>query len=166
MAWTSPISWTAGATVTAAQMNTEVRDHLNELKGMLDNITRNTAASSGNSTKLSITRDNLTDDAMETRITGETDERFRIRADGSLCWGGGGAPTVQGLYWDAGAVKTAWVLYNAQVGKMWPKAGPIDDSDIPSGYTGPNTGLFGYDSTNHKIMVKDGATWRSTAALT
>ena len=32
MAWTVPLTWTAGQLVTAAQMNTHVRDNLNLLK--------------------------------------------------------------------------------------------------------------------------------------
>lgn len=45
--WTTPITWTAGQTVTAAQMNTETRDHLNWAKGALDqlNVTSDVAPS-------------------------------------------------------------------------------------------------------------------------
>lgn len=43
--WTSPITWVASTTLTAAQLNTEVRDHLNWLKGALsiNGITSDTA---------------------------------------------------------------------------------------------------------------------------
>lgn len=36
MAWVSPRTWVASAILTAAQLNTDVRDNLNYLKGLLD----------------------------------------------------------------------------------------------------------------------------------
>ena len=43
--WTTPITWAASSTVTAAQMNTEIRDHANWLKGAFTqmNVTSDTA---------------------------------------------------------------------------------------------------------------------------
>jgi hypothetical protein len=37
MAWSEPITWTADQVVTAAQMNSEVRDKMNLLKVPIDN---------------------------------------------------------------------------------------------------------------------------------
>lgn len=86
--WTAPITWTNGA-VTAAQMNTEVRDHLTWLKAALDLLTGNTADDQGDSTSLRILRPNGADLAFGTRRTSDSQDRLRIRADGAILWGPG-----------------------------------------------------------------------------
>ena len=49
---------------------------------------------------------------------------------------------------------------------LYTKAGAISDSDFPAGDL-PPVGFIGYDTTNHKFYVREGAaTWKSSAALT
>src|SRR5437867_1425284 len=47
MAWTAPATWTVGQLVTAATMNTHVRDNLNYLKGQAGAITLDDALTIG-----------------------------------------------------------------------------------------------------------------------
>lgn len=42
-AWTAPITWSVGQTVTKAQMDAEIRDHLNWIKGFIDQVSNTTA---------------------------------------------------------------------------------------------------------------------------
>lgn len=48
---------------------------------------------------------------------------------------------------------------------LFTKAGAISDADFPAGDL-PPVGFIGYDTTNHKLYVREGAaTWKSSAAL-
>jgi len=42
-------------------------------------------------------------------------------------------------------------------------AGAVSDSAFSAA---PPNGTMGYDTTNHKIYVRDGGSWKATAALT
>jgi len=44
MGWTSPRTWVAGSVLTAAQLNTDVRDNLNYLQGITDAYIAHAAA--------------------------------------------------------------------------------------------------------------------------
>jgi len=44
MGWTAPRTWVTGEVVTAAIMNTHVRDNLNALEGYLDDVTHSEPA--------------------------------------------------------------------------------------------------------------------------
>lgn len=88
--WTTPATWVNGA-VSAATMNTEVRDHLNWLKGAIDLITNSTASDVGTATLLRVTRAAAGDNAIETRVSGDTQNRVTVNADGSIDWGSGTA---------------------------------------------------------------------------
>lgn len=50
--WTAPITWSVGQTVTKAQMDAEIRDHLNWLKGFVDQATNSTGTDTGPPTQL------------------------------------------------------------------------------------------------------------------
>lgn len=95
--WTTPATWANGA-VTAATMNTEIRDHLNFLKGALDLITNSTAADTGAATQLSVTRATAAADAYSAKVSGDTQLRFNVNADGSIEWGSGSAAADFTLY--------------------------------------------------------------------
>ena len=88
--WTAPITW-ANAAVTAAQMNAEIRDHANFLKGFADLITNSTTADTGTATYLSITRTSSTDVGFRVLVTGDTQPRIQFTADGQLSLGPGGS---------------------------------------------------------------------------
>jgi hypothetical protein len=88
--WTTPITWSTGA-VTAAQFNTEIRDHLNFLKGALDLITNSTTADAGDSTQLRINRAASTDAAFIAQVTGDAQGRWAVYASGAQEWGTGAA---------------------------------------------------------------------------
>ena len=88
--WTAPITW-AATTLTSTQMNAEVRDHLNFLKGFADLITNATTADTGTATSLWIKRTNTTDLAYQSSQAGDTVARFTADASGLLSWGPGGA---------------------------------------------------------------------------
>jgi hypothetical protein len=72
-------------------MNAEVRDHLNFLKGFADLITNSTTADTGTATSLSITRAATSDLAYRSLVSGDTQPRFQVQADGRIAWGPGGA---------------------------------------------------------------------------
>ena len=95
--WTTPITWVNGAP-TATTFNTEVRDHLNHLKGALDLITGGTTADTGTATFLQIRRTSTADGILTGDITGDTTTRFRVFADGKLEWGSGSAGRDTNLY--------------------------------------------------------------------
>ena len=108
--WTTPTTWVNGA-VSAATMNTEVRDHLNWLKGFADLITASTAADVGTTTRLSIIRTNATDDILQGKVTGDATQRITINADGAVGWSNGTAaedarlwrPTAGAMRFDDGS---------------------------------------------------------------
>jgi hypothetical protein len=164
MAWTTPITWSNGA-VTAATMNTELRDHLNWLKGALDLITAASAADSGTATKLSITRASTTSLALESKVSGDAGTRFQIAADGGLGWGSGSGTPVEMLFFGDGTTKFVRTLVCQELLKLRTKAGTFSDADIEGTYTGGTSGLMGVDTTNSRLYVKVGATWKF-AALT
>lgn len=90
--WTTPLTWTNGA-VTAATMNTEVRDHLNWLKGFSDLVTASTAADSGTATYMSITRP-AGETGYQTKLSGGgAGHRWRVLTEGDMQWGDGTGTT-------------------------------------------------------------------------
>lgn len=87
-AWIAPATWANGS-FTAAFANAEVRDHLVWLKAFADLITGSTAADSGSATQIGIIRASGSASAFGSRISGDTQPRYNIDADGTLEWGGG-----------------------------------------------------------------------------
>lgn len=88
--WTTPVTWANGA-VTAASMNTEIRDHLNFLKGALDLLTASTTADTGTATYVDVRRAASTDAAFRSGVSGAANPEFQIDRNGKLWWGAGGA---------------------------------------------------------------------------
>lgn len=163
--WTTPATWSNGA-VTAATMNTEVRDHFNWLKNALDLITNSTSADTGTATGLFITRTTATDEGFATKVTGDADWRVKIRAGGGYQLGDGtAAPQVVMSF--SGGILTFDRMVQAAAAptKLFTKAGAIADADIPGYFTGSGTGMIGVDTTNSRLYVRVGATWKF-AALT
>lgn len=92
--WTTPATWANGA-VTATQMNTEIRDHLNWLKGALDLITGSSASDTGTGTRLAVTRAAGTDHVLTGKVSGDAGNRVEIDADGSINLGPAAGPTAK-----------------------------------------------------------------------
>lgn len=93
--WTTPITWVNGS-VTAAQMNAEIKDHLNHLKGGLDLLTNSTFKDTEDAAGpyLMVSRSQATYPAFRARYTSFTYPSFTIQAGGDLYWSfGGSAPT-------------------------------------------------------------------------
>jgi hypothetical protein len=103
--WTSPITFTS-STLTAAQINTEVRDHLNFLKGALDLLTGSTTADTGTTMNLKILRAASTDSALQTSQSGDATNRYLMAASGKMEWGDGTATRDTFLYRSAASVLT------------------------------------------------------------
>lgn len=99
--WTSPATWTNGA-VTAASMNTEIRDHLLFIKGALDLLTGSTTADTGTSMALSITRTSLGDVAAGFQRSGDTNARvdIQVSATSRIRFGPGSAGPDASLFRD------------------------------------------------------------------
>jgi hypothetical protein len=89
--WTTPITFTSGSVLTAAQMNTELRDHVNFLKGALDLITNSTTADTGNTMLVSMRRGATTDISLQATVTGDTAGRVNMYAGGHFKWSDGTA---------------------------------------------------------------------------
>jgi flagellar basal body L-ring protein FlgH len=87
-AWTVPATW-ANSAVTAAQMNTEIRDHLVWLKNWADLITESTAADTGDTVRLNIIRNLSTVVSLATKVTGDANNRFSLLASGKMSGGNG-----------------------------------------------------------------------------
>ena len=88
--WTTPATWANGA-VTASQMNTEIRDHLNFLKGALDLLTGTTTADTGTAMLLQLIRATAAADILNGKVSGDANPRVAIDADGAIHWGPGSA---------------------------------------------------------------------------
>lgn len=95
--WTTPATW-VNSIPTAAQMNTEIRDHLNFVKGALDLLTNSTTADTGTAMRLQIARGAASDHALDARVSGDTNSRFWVEADGTHQWGSGSAAPEINLY--------------------------------------------------------------------
>lgn len=95
--WTTPITWATGA-VTAAQFNTEIRDHLAFLKGALDLLTNSTTADTGDGTSLKINRSSSTLAAYQAQVTGDANSRWLVTAEGTMEWGLGPSARDVNLY--------------------------------------------------------------------
>ena len=162
--WTTPATWVNGA-VTATQMNTEIRDHLNFLKGALDLITNSTTADTGVGTRISLKRNATTDAAFEARLNADTDMRVQIDTGGAFKYGTG--TSVPAIYFQGnnGGLQIERVANMVALTKLFTKAGAINDTDIPASWAGASTGLVGVDTTNSRLYVRVGATWKF-AALT
>lgn len=89
--WTAPVTFVAGTSLSAATMNTEVRDHALFLKGFADLITNSTAADTGTATFLVINRAASTDAAYKAQVSGDTNNRWQVNASGDTEYGAGGA---------------------------------------------------------------------------
>jgi len=92
MAWTAPITWASASVLTAAQMNTEVRDHHIWMKAFADLITNSTAADSGVSTYLRIVRDVAANAAYQSWVTSEAGYRLQVTGGGTHTWSDGTDP--------------------------------------------------------------------------
>lgn len=97
-AWVAPITFSSGSALTAAQLNSEIRDHAVWLKAGLDLITESSAADSGTATYLYVKRTATTDGSFATRATGDANYRLMIRASGKIEWGDGTAAFSENLY--------------------------------------------------------------------
>ena len=162
--WTTPITWSNGA-VTAATMNTEVRDHFNWLKNALDLITNSTAADSGTATILYVTRAASTDGVINGRVSGDSNPRVQIQVDGSYNIGTGASAVDTYFLPSGGGISFARPAVMTVPGKAYIKAGALNDTDIPGTYTGSGSGMFGLDTTNSRVYFRVGSTWKF-AALT
>jgi len=74
-------------------MNTEIRDHLNFLKGWADKVTGSTTADTGTAIKMQIIRTAITETAYETQVSGDSTMRLSILASGKLEWTNGATTT-------------------------------------------------------------------------
>ena len=86
-----PRTWPSGVTtITKADLDAEIRDHLNWLKTRINSILLGDLNNDGGvASYLSIVRSALTDYVFEARNSGSAQWRFRIRADGQHEWGNG-----------------------------------------------------------------------------
>lgn len=89
-AWIPPATW-ANGTLTAAFTNAEVRDHFLWLKAWADLITNSSAADTGTTTFLSITRTSASDGILRGLVSGDAQYRLLVRADGRIGWASGAA---------------------------------------------------------------------------
>ena len=94
--WLTPATWTA-TILTFDALNTELRDHLNFLKGALDVLTGSTTADTGTTMMLDVRRPAGTDFAYRTRVSGDALDRFTIDAAGKSLWSDGTATADVGL---------------------------------------------------------------------
>lgn len=83
--WAAPITFTSGATLTAAQLN-GTRDNLTFLKGALDLLTGSTTADTGTAMRLDLTLASSTALALKARVTGDAFERVTLSAAGTINW--------------------------------------------------------------------------------
>ena len=104
--WTAPATWSNGA-VTAAQMNTEIRDHFNFVKGALDLLTSSTTADTGTGMFVSIIRGSASVSAYQARISGDTFSRIIVNADGSIQWSHGNDTLRTGLLYHTNSYLSA-----------------------------------------------------------
>lgn len=79
-------------------MNTEIQAHLNFLKGALDLLTNSTTADTGVTMRLQIARGAASDHVLDGRVSGDTNSRVWIEADGTHQWGSGTAAPDINLY--------------------------------------------------------------------
>lgn len=167
--WTTPATWATGA-VTAAQMNTEIRDHLNWLKGALDVITESTATDTGTTTKLVITRAAGTDNVLEAKVTGDSWGRLIINADGKVDMSHG-ADTIRTMfqYHSNNYLSIEVPMVQQFPMRLWTKSGAIVDGDVPAYFGGSLAGMIAldtlYNSGKGRLMVKVGANWRYVALV-
>lgn len=96
--------------------------------------------------------------------SGASQERWGVYADGSMKWGGGLGTNLSEIY-RSGAL--AYTLVMSPL-VLWPSAivlptngGAINDA-VFSGL-GIQSGLIGIDTTNSRIYVRVGSTWKSVA---
>lgn len=86
--WLSPATWVNGP-VTAAQMNAEIRDHLNIIWGWANLVTDGTASDAGTGVRLAITRAAVGDNVLTGKITGDAVDRIQVQAGGRITWQNG-----------------------------------------------------------------------------
>lgn len=204
--WTSPITWSSGSVVTASQMNTEIRDHLNFLKGALDVLTNSTTADTGTGMSIVLTLAGSANTAFNSRVSGDTDPRFNMTAAGGMGWGDGTGGADTNLYRSAAdtlACDDQFVLTRDAAGansltltgttagngltvgtdtnlfraaaNFWRTddqfhavdgittrvvAGVVSDGSFT---ITPGSGTIAIDTTNSRIYVRVGATWKMVA---
>jgi hypothetical protein len=228
--WTTPITWTAASVVTAAQMNAEIRDHANFLKGSIDTLTNGTTADTGDSTYLRVARPTAGDSTYRGLVTADAFYRYEVHADGAVQWGSGAAAldtrlqrtgvgilkldTVTStaarldLFSDSSSVALSVIQSGDTAGRgrfrldgtgviEWGDGTSVNDTNLyragasqlktddqfiaGDGITTrvvagavsdgsftvtPGSGTIAIDTTNFKIYVRMGSTWKSTVALT
>lgn len=122
--WTTPATSTGGSTaLTAAFWNTEVRDHLNFVKGALDLLTNATSADTGTAMYLRVTRPTGADASFYEALVGaDTQPRWKVFYDNALtrvrmAFGPGGA-SVPDIFLDrpaAAILRLADAQYRAEL---------------------------------------------------
>jgi hypothetical protein len=96
--WTAPITFSSGTILTAAQLNAEIRDHANFLKGALDILTGSTTADTGQTMYMKIARPSSTDFAFRAFVGSEANDRLYVAAGGQIAAGAGGASAVDTFF--------------------------------------------------------------------
>lgn len=96
--WSTPITFSSGTILTAAQLNAEIRDHANFLKSALDILTGSTTADTGTTTYLKIARPNASDFSFRSFVGAEANDRLYISAGGQIATGAGGASAVDTFF--------------------------------------------------------------------
>jgi hypothetical protein len=89
--WTAPITFVASNALTAAQLNTEVRDHALFLKGVLDLLTNTTTADTGNTMSMGVRVAAASSGAYFAFVTTDSVGRWAVTGDGRQQWGDGTA---------------------------------------------------------------------------
>ena len=145
-----------------------VRDNLTFLKGALDLLTNATAADTGTTMYLGVTRANATDPGLRLYHSGAaTYPRYQVDADGTTSWGDGTAAVDTNLYRSAvNLLKTDDSLEVAArftCGEQAIKVTAGVPSDIDFGVD--TSGNICLDTTNSRIYFRVGTTWKY-AALT
>jgi hypothetical protein len=95
--------------------------------------------------------------ALQVREPGGAQPYFRIRGDGRLDWGDGTNAVDTALYRSAASVLTSDDKLDPASLNLQVKAGVPVDGDIVGGAA---SGDIVLDTTNNKIMVRVGATWK------
>jgi len=163
--WTTPITWSNGG-VTALTMNTEIRDHLTWLKGFADLITASTAADSGTATRLAVVRAGSTDNAFECRVSGDTNARLTLNAGGTITVSHGN-DTLRDMfqYHSNSYMNILMPMVQSSPMRLYTKNGALTDSDVPAYFSGSLTGMLAFDTSNNRLYVRAGASWRYVATV-
>lgn len=97
--------------------------------------------------------------ALNFRKSADSVNRFRAYLDGKMEWGSGAAAADTNLYRDvASRLKTDDMLNVVDGVATKTKAGALVDGDFTAAAI---DGLLGVDTTNHKLMFRSGAAWKT-----